>query len=76
MVIIKIKKLILVVDKMKFCKKNSILIIVFCGFLIFCKNRNPAFRFSNFKGTPAENLSKAIEDENIESMRHEVIQKN
>ena len=56
---------------------KNITVIILCFFvLISCENSNPAFRFSNFRGTQAEALSKAIEDEDINVIRHEVKQKN
>lgn len=56
---------------------RNIIVVIGCFFvLISCENRNPAFRFSNFRGTQAEALSKAIEAEDINAIRYEVKQKN
>lgn len=55
---------------------RNIIPILVCFFVLnSCENSNPAFRFSNFKGTEAETISKAIEDEDIETIRNEIKQK-
>jgi hypothetical protein len=55
---------------------RNLIVIIVCFFIfISCENSNPAFRFSNFRGTQAEALSKAIEDQDINAIRHEVKQK-
>ncbi|WP_196885851.1 hypothetical protein [Aureivirga sp. CE67] len=41
--------------------------------LVSCKNRNPAFSFSQFDNTPVEALSKAVEKNNLNDIREEVI---
>lgn len=52
---------------------RNIILIIFCFFVLSsCENSNPAFRFSNFIGTEAETISKAIEDEDIKTIRNEV----
>jgi len=52
---------------LKFC------LIVFI-FFVSCEYQNPAFRFSNFYGSIAENIAKAIEKNNIEGIRTEVLE--
>lgn len=42
-------------------------------FLSSCEHSNPAFRFSNFYGTPAETLAKAIKSNDVEEIRQEVL---
>lgn len=52
---------------------RNITLIIFCFFVLSsCENSNPAFRFSNFIGTEAETISKAIEDEDIKTIQNEV----
>ena len=56
-------------------------ILVFGFFAVFvfisCKydNHNPAHRFSNFYGTSAEKIVKAIEENDIKTIREEVLNK-
>ncbi|AXP80828.1 Ankyrin repeats (3 copies) [Mariniflexile rhizosphaerae] len=45
-------------------------------FLSSCEHSNPAFRFSNFYGTPAETLVKAIKSNDVEGIRQEVLKKH
>jgi hypothetical protein len=75
MVLKKTIRLIVVADKINFVMKSIILIATCFFVLVSCENTNPAFRFSNFKGTQAESLSRAIESEDINTIRYEVIQK-
>lgn len=55
---------------------RNIIPIIVCFFVLnSCQKGLPAFRFSNFIGTEAETISKAIEVEDIETIRNEIKQK-
>lgn len=55
-------------------RKFSLFILVLILF-DSCETSIPGFRFSNFKSTPAENLAKAVKNNNIKKIRNEVINK-
>ena len=55
--------------------KRYIYIMVFIFIFTSCKYEKPAYRFSNFYGTSAENIAKAIEEEDIKIIRKEILQK-
>ena len=56
--------------------KNIKLFLLSIFLLISCKYVKPAFRFSNFYGTPAENIAKAIDRNDIKVIRDEVLDKH
>lgn len=55
-------------------KKNSLLVL-YAFIFISCEHSNPAFRFSNFYDTPAENIAKAIKRNDVEAISNEVLNK-
>lgn len=53
---------------------RNIIYFVVCSFVfISCRYDNPAFRFSNFYGTKAEKIAKAIAENDKETIREEVL---
>lgn len=55
-------------------KKTSLLVL--CAFIFMsCEHSNPAFRFSNFYDTPAENVVKAIKKNDVEAISDEILSK-
>jgi ankyrin repeat protein len=42
---------------------------------VSCEYQNPAFRFSNFYESPAENIAKAIDKNDTEGIRTEILEK-
>lgn len=46
---------------------------IFFILIVSCEYEKPAYKFSNYYGTVAENMAKAIEDENIEIIKDEII---
>lgn len=55
--------------------KKNMLFLLFLLTFISCENGNPAFKFSNFYGTPADNIARAIKNNNIKEIRKEVLSK-
>ena len=55
--------------------KKKILCILSVLVFISCEFRKPAHNFSNFYGTSAENIAKAIEREDVNTIREEITQK-
>lgn len=52
-------------------KRYALLLLIWITFNS-CEFSKPAYRYSNFYGTPAENIVRAIEDDNVKIIRDEI----